>query len=119
MFCCLCAGRYRAAGAAPSLELLVVCRLCVMRARKPAGQSQKQVYYRFRCATARPFLWRWRKYLPIRFCEENLAERSRRAQEQYFSWPVIAAQFAAALRGSAERSRDGVTVETAAVVRSR
>jgi glycosyltransferase involved in cell wall biosynthesis len=50
---------------------------------------------------------------------ETLAERSRRAQEQYFSWPVIAAQFAAFLRGSVEGSRGGVSAERAAVARLR
>jgi hypothetical protein len=50
---------------------------------------------------------------------ETLAERSRRAQEKYFSWPVIAEQFVAVLRESAEGSHGGISVETASVARLR
>jgi glycosyltransferase involved in cell wall biosynthesis len=49
----------------------------------------------------------------------SLAERSCRAQEQYFSWRAIAARYVDALGGRAERSVTGVVAERAAVARTR
>jgi len=49
----------------------------------------------------------------------SLAERSRRAQEQYFSWRAIAARYADALGGSGERTDGKVHAEHASAARTR
>jgi glycosyltransferase involved in cell wall biosynthesis len=48
---------------------------------------------------------------------EALAQRSRAAQQKYFSWQVIAAQFAAILRDSSESSSGEANAEMIAVAR--
>lgn len=47
----------------------------------------------------------------------SLAARSRHAQERYFSWPAIAAQFAHALQGVGGASAGGAVAETTAAAR--
>jgi glycosyltransferase involved in cell wall biosynthesis len=44
----------------------------------------------------------------------TLAERSRHAQEQYFSWPAIASGYAAALKGQFGAEQNGCKIEIAA-----
>jgi glycosyltransferase involved in cell wall biosynthesis len=49
----------------------------------------------------------------------SLAERSRRAQEQYFSWRAIAARYAEALGGSGEGAGGKVVAKHASAARTR
>jgi glycosyltransferase involved in cell wall biosynthesis len=49
---------------------------------------------------------------------ETLIERSRRAQEQYFSWNAIAARYADTLGGPGTASANGVAVVPAQVLRT-
>jgi glycosyltransferase involved in cell wall biosynthesis len=49
----------------------------------------------------------------------SLAERSNRAQEQYFSWRVIAARYADVLGSFSSGSRSKVSAEAALVARTR
>jgi glycosyltransferase involved in cell wall biosynthesis len=48
---------------------------------------------------------------------QSLQQRSRHAQDQYFSWPAIARRFAAVLHGPAASLGNGVVMETGAIAR--
>jgi glycosyltransferase involved in cell wall biosynthesis len=48
---------------------------------------------------------------------QSLQQHSRRAQQQYFSWPAIARRFAAVLNGPGASPGNGVPMETEAVGR--